>query len=252
MAGSASIAAWAAPRSGGRRGSTRQRRRRRETPPSRRPADAGCPSQPAGAASCRDSGRLPPEVNAPPIAVRANIAASPRACPTPPLRPQCLSRSGSRLENRGWPLRHSAISQLGDAALESAIARTGRTGVVMPLATSRGRVVRTGTSRGQHQHVNSGLMGAAHQIEAHSVSVAGKAIELETTERARSSPQLRWSCHRRCRASRESAPSAQLPRDSDRPPATRLPARPWGRHRSALRRAPEQLGVEGRQPGGAP
>jgi hypothetical protein len=33
--------------------------------------------------------------------------------------------------------------------------------------------------KGQHQHVNSGFMGAAHQIEADSVSVAGKAIELE-------------------------------------------------------------------------
>ncbi len=73
-----------------------------------------------------------------------------------------------------------------------------------------------------------------------------------TTEHpARSSPQLR--CHATARAERvgNPRPLCSFREIAGRPPATRLPVRPWAEADRRCVGAPEQLGVEGRQLAGA-
>ena len=57
--------------------------------------------------------------------------------------------------------------------------RSGRNGEVMPTATSRERVVRTGTSSVSTSTWTPAGLGAPHEIEADGVLVARAAIELE-------------------------------------------------------------------------
>ncbi len=63
--------------------------------------------------------------------------------------------------------------------MPASMRRSGRNGEVMPTATSRGRVVRTGTSRVSTSTCDAGRLGAADEIEADRMLVARTAIELE-------------------------------------------------------------------------
>ena len=57
--------------------------------------------------------------------------------------------------------------------------KSGRNGEVMPTATSRGRVVRTGTSSREHEHMHARRLGAPDKIKADGMIVARATIELE-------------------------------------------------------------------------